>query len=1266
MKKRGLRQQNRPYRGRHESLFSKTQLLITVLWVGLLLGCLPFSVFAQTPEAGGEKSEPVVLHNLGNEELLKQAKGIFKKASNEYLAQMRGLAQSELLRDRASQAVLDFTLSERKEAPSEEISPLEKAKLEAERAKTRLDDFQRKMALVKAEKTRLNQYIEQIEPARSAIKHFLGALNELDLPLFEIGLRLNDGFLKPDMVPGFLNEASLDAWRETLLTEQDRLKRESETASGKLKAIADRVKAAKGTVIEFKSLHTAAEKKYARELSRQSVEQEYVKKSPEELLVDLSELQEELIWLNGAFNLSFGRFSENQNRAAMLQEEIDGMNAPETRELLHITGARAEEMEQIAKKEEKLAAFHGDRIKKLREVRSEWQSVIRQSETFQGDATVLMGHYFRMRVIAKLLDDFVKEGKLELEKIPEYNRLDALVDSNEDASAQTARVLSTAQKANEQLNQIVGEIQKSESTRADIEERLRQMKKTSEAARQAQQWNAALKDLTAKQIVQRFEDNSKKIYDNRVKLDKAKEAYEKGREAVEEARKKFDSLKDPLLLSAREESAREKRLITEKLYELAGLDLPAGKKEKGEEAPAALSSPGSETADLGKKQYQNLLSTRIRIVTGREKSRAELIDDLKAMKGLLDEYAAVLNEADKLALQHYANAVELKKRLGRRQLQAHEVPYGITDGLKRDRIDELEAEIALVANQLVQTPQQIESLGAVDESGRKIQTLTTQTLDLVGKRLDILQDVKKLEQRLEVKRAALSESELKSLKQAASRRLEAEESLQEHLVSFVPSEGTENLTDLLKSHFLELTLLEGKQRNLKSQKREFERLIRLAEEEKAGIVALLPLFHGQVDQLESREKEEWAKVRIRFAPEKAEEILGKFEEKRGRRFSIPTPVEKGKEAALIEKLTPALFEHHVQSMAVRNWITLFEQRLSPIPTGLSMEIGDYQAKVGEADARSASLQRRVNYLLGHPEDQLPEPGPDEAPMTEMEKRHFLEGEISMLREERYDIRTRTAIFVVVKLVVILLLTFLITMLINRVAGRAIRREEEKSEGAAQNIMVKSLLRAVSKLVVWIFAVIISLHYVGFNVGAILAGLGIFGFAIAMASKEMIGNFIGGINILLAKPFKVGDYVHFDGRWCRIEKIGLQYTNMRQFRTNFLIIAPNSKLTDAPLINTNSDSRLMRHQMDVPLSRRNSFEKIELAMKIITEIINDYPETKMKQVYPKSFNEHAYVLNLRYDIRHIHGEIIKRFEEHGIELAVSEQFIREVPKGEIDG
>ncbi len=813
MKKTTFRQQNTTYQDFCDKFISIALIRLIVLWMGIIFGSFPFTVLAQTTEADKEKPKPVILHNLSNEDLLKQAKGIFNLASSRYLAQMRGLAKSELLLKKASIANLGIVLSKMQDTPSEEVPPLEKAKKEVEQAKVRLGDFTHELELVEAEKTRSEQYIEQIEPTQSAAKNFLSALNELSLPLFEIGLRVNDGTLKPDMVPDFLNEKNLNAQRETLLATQALLKKETEISAKKLKAVIRSAKTTKEAVIVFKSYHTAAEKKYSQELNRQSVEQEYLKKSPERLLFELSELQEELILLNGAYNLSFGRFNASQANAARLQEEIDKMKAPETKELFQKTGVQAKEAEQIAKKGEKVVAYHTERIKQLWNLRSERQTVISQSEAFLGDATVLSGHYFRMRVIAKIIEGLVKKGKIKPEKIPEHNRLEALIASDKDASAQASSVLSTAQKNKEGLNQITGEIKKSESMRADIEERLRQIKKTSEVARQAQQWNAELKDLTAKQIVQRFEDNSKKIDANQVKLNKAKEAFQKGQQAADEAREKFDSLKDPLLLSAKEESQKEQKNITQKLYELAGLELPAEKKEKVEDNLVTSPSSESETADLEKKQYQNLMATRIRIVTEREKSRTELINALEAVGYQLDEYATVLNEANKLALQRHANAVELKKRLGRRQLEAHEVPYGVTDGLKRDRITELEAEIAMIANQLVQTPQQIKSLSAVDESAREIQTLSTQTLDLVGKRLDILQDLKKLEQGMEVKRAALSESELKSLRQAANRRLEAEEPWREHILSLVPSEGAENLTDLLKDHFLELTELDGKQKN---------------------------------------------------------------------------------------------------------------------------------------------------------------------------------------------------------------------------------------------------------------------------------------------------------------------------------------------------------------------------------------------------------------------------------------------------------------------
>ena len=221
MKKTALRQHNTTYHGFYEKFLSSIQIRLTVLWMGIfILGCFPFTVLAQNAEANKkEKAKPVVLHNLSNEDLLKQAQGIFNLASNRYLAQKRGLAKSKLVFNRAESANVGVTISKKQDTPSKEIPPLEKAKKEVEQAKVRLDDFMHELELAEAEKIHLEQYIEQIEPTQSAAKNFLSALNELSLPLFEIGLRVGDGTLKPDMVPNFLNEEELNTRRETLLTE---------------------------------------------------------------------------------------------------------------------------------------------------------------------------------------------------------------------------------------------------------------------------------------------------------------------------------------------------------------------------------------------------------------------------------------------------------------------------------------------------------------------------------------------------------------------------------------------------------------------------------------------------------------------------------------------------------------------------------------------------------------------------------------------------------------------------------------------------------------------------------------------------------------------------------------------------------------------------------------------------------------------------------------------------------------------------------------
>ena len=89
---------------------------------------------------------------------------------------------------------------------------------------------------------------------------------------------------------------------------------------------------------------------------------------------------------------------------------------------------------------------------------------------------------------------------------------------------------------------------------------------------------------------------------------------------------------------------------------------------------------------------------------------------------------------------------------------------------------------------------------------------------------------------------------------------------------------------------------------------------------------------------------------------------------------------------------------------------------------------------------------------------------------------------------------------------------------------------------------------------------------GIKVGPILAGLGLFGVAVALGAQDLFRNLIGGLCVLIEKRFKVGDWIKVDDTINgTVEHIGFRSTRLRLFNLSPLYV-PNEKLSDGPLIN----------------------------------------------------------------------------------------------------
>ncbi|MBT3237140.1 MAG: mechanosensitive ion channel family protein [Rhodospirillaceae bacterium] len=114
-------------------------------------------------------------------------------------------------------------------------------------------------------------------------------------------------------------------------------------------------------------------------------------------------------------------------------------------------------------------------------------------------------------------------------------------------------------------------------------------------------------------------------------------------------------------------------------------------------------------------------------------------------------------------------------------------------------------------------------------------------------------------------------------------------------------------------------------------------------------------------------------------------------------------------------------------------------------------------------------------------------------------------------------------------------------------------------------MVDWLVKAVRAALIFIGAATI-LQIWGIEVGPILAGLGLFGVAVALGAQDLFKNLIAGILIIAEKRFNKGDWIKVDGTVeGTVETIGFRSTVVRRF-DKAPVYVPNTKLSDSAVTN----------------------------------------------------------------------------------------------------
>ena len=115
-------------------------------------------------------------------------------------------------------------------------------------------------------------------------------------------------------------------------------------------------------------------------------------------------------------------------------------------------------------------------------------------------------------------------------------------------------------------------------------------------------------------------------------------------------------------------------------------------------------------------------------------------------------------------------------------------------------------------------------------------------------------------------------------------------------------------------------------------------------------------------------------------------------------------------------------------------------------------------------------------------------------------------------------------------------------------------------------IIKSL-----KILIFILGLAAVLELWGIKIGPIIAGLGLFGVAVALGAQDLFKNLISGILVLVEKRFKIGDWILVEGIIEGIvEKIGFRSTVIRKFDKSLAII-PNFQFAENAVVNISETS-----------------------------------------------------------------------------------------------
>ena len=249
---------------------------------------------------------------------------------------------------------------------------------------------------------------------------------------------------------------------------------------------------------------------------------------------------------------------------------------------------------------------------------------------------------------------------------------------------------------------------------------------------------------------------------------------------------------------------------------------------------------------------------------------------------------------------------------------------------------------------------------------------------------------------------------------------------------------------------------------------------------------------------------------------------------------------------------------------------------------------------------------------------------------------------------------------IVKIAATVAITFFAIRLVSHTFLLLLESYVRRQENGEEKVKQLGGIMLIINVVIWGIGLLFLFDNMGYDVTAVVTGLGIGGIAIALAAQNILGDLFNYFVIFLDRPFEIGDFIIIDDKMGTVEYIGVKTSRIKSLSGEQLVFA-NSDLTKSRIHNY---KRMQRRRVvyKVGVIYQTPYEQVKTIPGLIKSIILEQEMTEFDRSHFAGFGEWSlnfeavyYVLSSDFTkhmdvLQAINLRVFEEFEKAGIEFA----------------